>query len=687
MSTLSRVLIALSLVIVLPAAIYAALDPAAPAPQPGSLRVEDLGPMSYRANVQLGPLAPDPAGTGFVQLLFSFSGDSATTTKPFEIVAVDLQTGQVTRTAASTQAGSVGFQVQRWVWGRDGKLYIGTYGPPHLICWDPKTQTAKDIGWVWQSKYDSVIFSMAVGTDGAIYGGSALNAKACRYDPKTAQLEDLGVQGLPRENTGAYAYSIGADDRYVYTASGKIPWYVVAYDRQTRTQRNLLTYNQHDFPEIFQYPNEVYARTLIRTPAGQEIRREFYRLADGKALPATSLPTTPAAVTPLPSRPVPEVVLDISPVSDTRAARLWYRSPAGRTATPGSVPSGVTPEQLGWRSVSVPVTSQPHSVARLATLPDGRLVGATWRYGDLFVFDPATDRRTTLGPPTGANIYSLLVTGGKLYYSGYPNAPLGVYDPAQPWTAARDTPLAKAPDVTSPLSNPRRLLELGISYSVHYGYYLAQDAAGLIYIGAHADRRRVGGALVIYDPRVGAVRGIGEPKLVNYDVAGLAATADGRRIVYSSKVVTDPQRPNDTPSAAKLFVYDPKSWEFVAEWVPFPDRKNTGLIATGAPGQVVGAAPNGSNTTLYAIDVASGRIVYQWEVPGSVGGSFRTGPDGLIWTFVGDSLVRIRPETGQVLPVAKVTSGPGDIGFVGRDVYLAGTESLRRIRGAVPAWR
>src|SRR5262245_18501124 len=40
------------------------------------LPVEDLGPMAYGANVQLGPLAPDPAGTGFVQLLFVFPGDS-----------------------------------------------------------------------------------------------------------------------------------------------------------------------------------------------------------------------------------------------------------------------------------------------------------------------------------------------------------------------------------------------------------------------------------------------------------------------------------------------------------------------------------------------------------------------------------------------------------------------------------
>jgi hypothetical protein len=115
------------------------------------LRVEDLGPMALKANLTLGPLAPNPTGTGFVQLLFAFPpGDLFAPKGPFEILAVDLQTGAIPRARARTQAGSVGWRVWRWEWGADGKLYLGTQGPGHLISWDPKTQTARDHGLVWQ---------------------------------------------------------------------------------------------------------------------------------------------------------------------------------------------------------------------------------------------------------------------------------------------------------------------------------------------------------------------------------------------------------------------------------------------------------------------------------------------------------------------------------------------------------
>jgi hypothetical protein len=224
------------------------------------------------------------------------------------------------------------------------------------------------------------------------------------------------------------------------------------------------------------------------------------------------------------------------------------------------------------------------------------------------------------------------------------------------------------------------------SLGVHYGYLMARDAQGRIYVGATATRNRVGGALGIYDPATGQVSGIGTPTLGNYEAQGLAATSDGRFIVYSSSVVADPLQPSATLSAAKLFVYDPSTKAFVHQWAPVPNRWSRGPVAPGAPGQVVGVAPNGSQTTIYAVDVLTGRVVYQRDVPGTQArdASFSVGPDGQIWTFLENQLVRIRPETGDVTPVGTVASGAGHIAFVGRDIYLAGTTTLRRIRGVVP---
>jgi hypothetical protein len=58
---------------------------------------------------------------------------------------------------------------------------------------------------------------------------------------------------------------------------------------------------------------------------------------------------------------------------------------------------------------------------------------------------------------------------------------------------------------------------------------------------------------------------------------------------------------------------------------------------------------------------------------------FRIGPDGLIWSFLGGTLVRIDPREGTLLPVGKVGGGP--IAFAGGKVYLGGTPAIREIEG------
>ena len=61
------------------------------------------------------------------------------------------------------------------------------------------------------------------------------------------------------------------------------------------------------------------------------------------------------------------------------------------------------------------------------------------------------------------------------------------------------------------------------------------------------------------------------------------------------------------------------------------------------------------------------------------------GPDGFLWTYLKDVLVRIDPKdvsvrvAGRIAPVGYPT-------FVEKDVYLSGSEQLRRIRNVVPGF-
>ena len=55
------------------------------------------------------------------------------------------------------------------------------------------------------------------------------------------------------------------------------------------------------------------------------------------------------------------------------------------------------------------------------------------------------------------------------------------------------------------------------------------------------------------------------------------------------------------------------------------------------------------------------------------------GPDGFIWTYLKNVLVRIDPGDASVQVVGRIDP-VGHPTFVGHDLYLSGSEQLRRIR-------
>jgi hypothetical protein len=98
---------------------------------------------------------------------------------------------------------------------------------------------------------------------------------------------------------------------------------------------------------------------------------------------------------------------------------------------------------------------------------------------------------------------------------------------------------------------------------------------------------------------------------------------------------------------------------------------------------------------LYGVDVATGEVLFRktlpwrvslddywphWVDPSYEYLSLTRGPDGFIWTYLKDMLVRIDPQDTRVHVVGKIEP-PGRPTFVGRDLYLSGTEQLRRLRG------
>jgi hypothetical protein len=113
-----------------------------------------------------------------------------------------------------------------------------------------------------------------------------------------------------------------------------------------------------------------------------------------------------------------------------------------------------------------------------------------------------------------------------------------------------------------------------------------------------------------------------------------------------------------------------------------------GLTTTGAE-----YGKHGSGL-LYGVDVATGEVLFRKLLPSPVSidshwphwvdpsyeylGLVR-GPDGFLWTWLKNVLVRIDPKNASVHVVGKI-SPVGHPTFVGNDLYLSGPEQLRRIR-------
>jgi hypothetical protein len=103
-------------------------------------------------------------------------------------------------------------------------------------------------------------------------------------------------------------------------------------------------------------------------------------------------------------------------------------------------------------------------------------------------------------------------------------------------------------------------------------------------------------------------------------------------------------------------------------------------------------------SVLYGVDVTTGDVLFTKNLPSPVSvddywphwvdpsyeyNAFVRGPDGFVWTFLTNVLVRIDPKDARVHVVGRIDP-VGWPTFVGNDVYFSGPEQLRRIRHLVP---
>ncbi len=660
------------------------------------LKVEELGvPVT---SVRRGELVPNPDGKTYDFLQWYFKGYGGPTT----VFIGDLATGVVKKDGIPDRRQ---IHICGRVLGPDGKLYLATpdwQKGMEVYVYDPATNELSCKGVVAPGLAGERR-PMCIGTDGMIYGSGSYDkerkAGAYQIDPKTGKVTDYGPIGPSHAPNGCWGYSIAADDRFIYVASGKVPWFLVAYDRQTGKDETLLTTeNVEGFVGVSQGRHGCTARAS--KVLGTDGKPMDYWLYQGKAIPKKDPREKPPW--PEPPDPKPWVTLPPQPEFFTESATptsegkavLWYRTQEARAAAPKEPPADAKPEDLGWKAIPLQVPTYPMTINRLTELPDGRILGTADSYEGNFIFDPATGKSVHLGKNSLSH-YATAILDGKVYMSGYPSSITYVFDPAKPWTIGVGDPVRKPIPETDERSNPRMLGRLSKWAGTHKMYAAAVGADGRAYFGGRWVRDGSGGGFAWWDPRRGEGGGFWR-EFSNAQITHLAAADGGKLIVISTMRVRDATLGKPELKQGKLFVWDTTEHKLVREIEPVMGAKGTGLIVGVGGSRVLGWTEDPTDpksSILYGVDAATGEVAFRrklpFPLPVGIGSNqmepfdFRLGPDGKVWTFLSGVLIRIDPTDTAIEVLGKVPGGR--LAFSGGDLYLSGSNRLRRVRGLAPA--
>ncbi|HYV28572.1 MAG TPA: hypothetical protein VFA77_13630, partial [Candidatus Eisenbacteria bacterium] len=550
---------------------------------------------------------------------------------PFQILDVNLSTA-----SARLVDGTLGRPGPSAASLFHGRIYLATGDPGHLLEYDPQTGKTRHIGTLSQKGAQRT----QVGDDGFLYIGECCLGSVERYNLTNGIIENLSRM----DDDGPqyqYAYTLGADTRYLYVGLGQLPWYLAVYDTQRKTKTNFWK-DQGDL-----------GGTVLRAKTGgwyydrytSTKKHLWYALTNGVPVEIDASGVPPAyawyehddVVTEtenFPSKFGIEVDLDDAyPDNAKNRATIRWRK-AGTT---------------DWQAVDVSgFRLQPVNIKRLYPWEGTKLIGFADFYGPIFSYDISTSNTVILGR-TPFSLYDGLFAKGNIFLSGYPASTLQ-WDPSKPWTPSGSTPT----NSTTP-ANPHQL-PIGFG---KYHYYSAFGADGFVYVAAHHERDSTGGELGWYDPLTGVKGSLREPFLKD-DPRDLKPALGATKLVYAS-------------SRARLFVFDVENKQVERTITPIPDIESLDKVTEVAPGIIFGVASN----RIFKVDIRTGSLLYTNTLPGlAFGGSalpaydrrLALGPDSWVWMFIGNSLHRIDPTDGSS---TKILDAPaGNFLFQGGDIYL-----------------
>lgn len=661
------------------------------------LDVEDVtpGPRSVEAYGTIA-LVPNPDRKSYDALYLFYKSY----TQDVWLYAFDLGTGKLHKSQFPN-----GFQIHLsgQTLAPDGKFYIVTNtsedgrddtGGMNMFVYDPGTNALENRGVIVKG-LKGERRDLRYGPDGYLYGtgsyAAAKKAGAYRYDWRTGEVRDYGPVGPSHAPNTAWGYFQGVDDQYMYIASGKTPWYLVAVNLKTGEDKVIM---ERPGGDRSMYITEHYPGARLRAKSdGLMPADKFdqdYWLWHGEAIPKVDdNPPWPKTESPLPTAgPEPEIYDGQMQPDANGKATFWYRAAANK---PAKDDMSKSPEERGWQKIVLEdVPTYPLDVHRMALLPDGQVFVVAAAYNGRGLFDPKTDEMKKVGDG-GGSIYTMLVANDRLWFSGYSSGPVFVYDWRKPWTmGAPGTPGAPETDETKAAINPRRVAML-MDYT-RMKKVLSSTVAGdgMIFFGGLGQRDYAGGGLGWVNPETLESGGFWKP-FSAYRTYWLTTVNNGDHMIASTKTSEDELNGGKEPGTARVFLIDAHKKEVVRHFEPIPGAEMAGPVLEVAPGRLLGLTHDpdvAGGGVLYGLDYNTGEVLFRKKVPSAMNfvwtegtdkWDFKLGPDKKIYAYLGKVLVRIDPKDASVDPIGKLDQ-PGMMQFVGDDLYLTGTPAIRRIK-------
>jgi hypothetical protein len=509
----------------------------------------------------------------------------------------------------------------------NGRIFFGVdYG--HIYYYDPTEETVKILGRL----NDSIdvlrqFYKLERGPDGMIYGASQSgNGLACvvRINPDTLEWKLITDVGLPGRRGLTYGYYIAMEPPWLYVAVGQGKWELCAVNFDTGEKRVLAQRDGTDSRVTVSQGSDFCTASLSGEPGQLKMAlRDGRIVSEAKPGEAFQAPPTPKTYPPLEwkaSKPVsanaprPELDHDrrVAISADGTGALFW------RAAATGD-----------WREARFTIeNTEPALIESLTLLPDGSILGSAQQYHGWFRYHPAAKRCDYLGKggPSGAKT---VVAGGKMYYAGYPNTTLFVYDPAKPW----GKPNAGAPGEAG-VTNPVQIGSQGQGRSEAH-HAMAMDAVGdRVYTLGLRERWSTGSGLCCYNTATKEFTALGQANKDLDPVHLLAMPKLDRVIVSGAK------------KDAKLLVYDLNLKE-VDQIEIRKGLENTGYMLPVSDTCFLGwyGNPTVTNTTLYLYDLPAKKILKSIEIEGLNVWVTRRAADNTFWALRDQSLARLDPIT------------------------------------------